>query len=335
MRKIFLLLTICCGLIACKKVTVDFTMSPEAPRAGQAVSFNNKSSSGEEWEWTFGDGTTSTLRSPSHIYKRPGTYRVSLKVDKKKSLMETKELTVYDTVPTFVASDSVFYVFKDYTFTANLYNPYNYTVSMEWECSDSLVRVADDVLTCYFTRVNDSAHVALRLTVNGETTSIEKKFFINDRKTNSIALRTAEGYYRQRIFGDRAEKAKLDESAKALLDAEQDTMQTYNGHDFTLSEINTVFPEVKGFHIANRKIYYRANGLLVANIDGTNIVQIDTADCLYMTLDTHDNRIYWANAQGVWFMPFVGSDNNKFVSQPQILNTMNNVTKLAADAEAK
>ena len=102
---------------------MDFTFSPTAPRAGETVRFTNLSSSGEEWEWSFGDGATSTLKSPGHTYKRPGSYLVVLKVDKKNSLRETKEITVYDTIPTFVCEDSVFYIYEDYAFTANVYNP--------------------------------------------------------------------------------------------------------------------------------------------------------------------------------------------------------------------
>lgn len=95
------------------------------------------------------------------------------------------------------------------------------------------------------------------------------------------------------------------------------------------------FPGIEGFKIANRKIYYRANGLWVANIDGAYKVQIDDTPCAAMTLDTKDSRIYWANAEGVWYMPFVGSDNNKFVTTPTQLNKLKNVTKIAADAEPK
>ena len=73
MKKTYLLLTIICALMACKSNNVDFTYSPEAPRAGQSVSFTNNSSSGEEWSWTYGDGAISTIKSPTHIYKQPGT----------------------------------------------------------------------------------------------------------------------------------------------------------------------------------------------------------------------------------------------------------------------
>lgn len=330
-------------MAACKKVTVDFSISPEAPKAGQSVKFSNLSSSGEEWEWTFGDGSTSTLKAPTHIYKRPGTYRVSLKVDNKSSLRETKELTVYDTVPTFVCGDSVFVVYKDYTFTANIYNPYNYEVEYQWyslepeqpETQPALVITDTDVtgseLHAYFTKPV-SVGIGLKIILNGQETVIERVFDVQDRWTNAVYFRTSEGSdYRQRIFGERAEFVTPgDAEAKILLDAEQDTAQTYNGKEFRLSELQQTFPELEGFHIANRKIYFRAEGLWVANIDGANIVLIDGSPCAAMTLDTYDNRIYWANGQGVWYMPFVGSDNNKFVTTPVKLNDFGNVVRLAA-----
>ena len=73
----------------------------------------------------------------------------------------------------------------------------------------------------------------------------------------------------------------------------------------------------------------------MANIDGAYPVQIDDKECLAMTLDTKDSRIYWATEEGVWYMPFVGSDNNKFITVPTQLNTLKGVQKLAADTEAK
>ena len=99
MKRIYIVLMVCLTMIACKQNDVNFTFSPEAPRAGQSVKFNNLSSSGEEWEWNFGDGITTTIKSPSHTYKQPGTYRVVLKVDGKNSWTAVKEVVVYDTVP--------------------------------------------------------------------------------------------------------------------------------------------------------------------------------------------------------------------------------------------
>ena len=329
---------ICCGLMACKKNNVDFTYSPSAPRAGESVQFTNHSDSGEEWEWTFGDGAVSTLKSPSHIYKRPGEYDVLLKVDKKNAWTKAARITVFDTIPTFVANDSVFYVYKNYTFTANVYNPYNYDVNLEWDIEeqDTLVQFTTNGIVCYFTQPDDSALIKLHVILNGDTTFVQKKFYIQDRKTNSLLIRTPDMDYRQRIFGERAEIYMPDPTATDMLDEEQDTIQTYSGYTFRLSELKETFPALRGFHIASRKIYYRADdGLWVANIDGANPVQIDEEDCFAMTLDTKDSRIYWANAFGVWYMPFVGSDNNKFITTPVRLNDLDDVTKLKADPNLK
>lgn len=340
MKKICILLTICCALIACKKNEVEFSFSPSEPRAGQSVTFSNLSTSGEEWAWTFGDGATSTLKSPSHTYKKPGTYLVTLKVDNKNVWKVAKEITVADTIPSFDSADSVFYIYQDYTFSAQVYNPYNYEITYAWafpintdyiRLADTTASLTESAITVYFTQPMEAAPIWLDMLLNDETTYIRKSFVVLDRQTNSLLIRTADADYRQRIFSPRAEEAKADASATARLDAEQDTAQTYNGHQFTLAELATTFSGIRGFHIANRKLYYRADGLWIANIDGSNRVQIDEADCPAMTLDLTDNRIYWANANGVWYMPFIGSDNNKFVTTPTQLNALTGVTRLAAD----
>lgn len=339
MRKIYILLTLCCALIACKKIDVDFSYSPTEPRAGQAVTFSNLSTGGEDWAWTFGDGGTSTTKSPTYTYKNPGTYIITLKVDDKKSLTCTKEITVYDTIPTFVASDSTFEIFRDYTFTANVYNPYSYTVTYEWSLplntpyatvtSSSMDGAS---LTLYFTKAMTEAPIWLNVIMNGDTTHIEKTFSVANRETNSVLFRNTDGDYRQRIFGQRAETVHPDQTATPLLDAVQDTAQTYNGKDFRLSELQTIFPELRGFKIANRKIYYRTtNGLWVALLDGTCPVQIETADCSAMMIDLVDNRIYWAVADEVRYMPLIGSDNNQFVTEPKVINSLQGVTKIAVD----
>ncbi|MFA5862344.1 MAG: PKD domain-containing protein [Candidatus Thermoplasmatota archaeon] len=61
-----------------------FTTSPSAPKAGQAVSFIDASTDADNaitsWVWNFGDGGTSSDRSPTHTYSEAGTYTIQLTV---------------------------------------------------------------------------------------------------------------------------------------------------------------------------------------------------------------------------------------------------------------
>ena len=47
----------------------DFTASPTTGTHPLNVKFNDKSTDAYYWSWDFGDKTTSTLQSPTHIYK--------------------------------------------------------------------------------------------------------------------------------------------------------------------------------------------------------------------------------------------------------------------------
>ena len=42
------------------------------------VTFTNTSANSDGWLWNFGDGTTSTIQSPTHVYSVVGTYTVTL-----------------------------------------------------------------------------------------------------------------------------------------------------------------------------------------------------------------------------------------------------------------
>jgi len=57
----------------------DFTATPTSGTAPLTVQFTDTSTgSPTTWLWNFGDGTTGTDESPSHIYTSPGVYSVSL-----------------------------------------------------------------------------------------------------------------------------------------------------------------------------------------------------------------------------------------------------------------
>jgi len=64
------------------------------------------------WQWEFGDGTSSTSAAPSHQYASPGTYTVSLIVTNAKGCQDTLIRNNYinignSLVPSFSSSDSV------------------------------------------------------------------------------------------------------------------------------------------------------------------------------------------------------------------------------------
>ncbi len=57
----------------------DFSANPPAGQAPLAVNFSDLSTGNvTAWSWTFGDGGTSSLQNPGHIYTLPGSYTVSL-----------------------------------------------------------------------------------------------------------------------------------------------------------------------------------------------------------------------------------------------------------------
>ncbi|QDA32314.1 PKD domain-containing protein [Thermococcus indicus] len=64
--------------------TADFAFLPKEPKAGEEISFADKSydRDGEvvSWNWDFGDGSTSSEAEPVHVFERAGNYTVTLKV---------------------------------------------------------------------------------------------------------------------------------------------------------------------------------------------------------------------------------------------------------------
>jgi PKD repeat protein len=90
----------------------EFSMTPENPKIGELVTLTDKSSDPDgsivEWEWDFGDGTTSSEQNPSHRYLTPGTYTIHLKVydDSGDFSLYSKEITVE---PNEVVPDEVYH----------------------------------------------------------------------------------------------------------------------------------------------------------------------------------------------------------------------------------
>jgi len=65
---------------SCKK-QVDAIISADKTTVivNEIVTFTNTSTNAGTYEWDFGDGKTSTERSPKHFWSSPGTYTVKMK----------------------------------------------------------------------------------------------------------------------------------------------------------------------------------------------------------------------------------------------------------------
>jgi len=73
-----------------------FTWSPQYPAQGKVVSFTDQSTgSPTQWEWSFGDGGTSSSRNPSHAFAGSGNFTVRLTARKSGgSAVESNRITV-------------------------------------------------------------------------------------------------------------------------------------------------------------------------------------------------------------------------------------------------
>ena len=58
------------------------------------VHFENRSNGGSKYEWDFGDGSSSEIAHPDHVYKKKGTYQVQLTVINGKGCVDRTERTI-------------------------------------------------------------------------------------------------------------------------------------------------------------------------------------------------------------------------------------------------
>jgi PKD repeat protein len=76
-------------------LTSAFSFAPSIPAVKQLVQFTDQSVGATAWRWSFGDGTSSTLRNPTHAYSSAGFYTVSLTASNAtRSVTATRTLTV-------------------------------------------------------------------------------------------------------------------------------------------------------------------------------------------------------------------------------------------------
>ena len=340
-RKLIILFIALAGIfVGCKKVTVDFTYSPAEPKAGETVCFTNNSSGGESWTWSFGDNATSLTKNPNKVYKKPGTYVVTLMVDSAKNQTCSKVISIYDTIPTFVCSVDTLWHYQDVTFTANVYNPYGYDQTYEWvlpaeNCKLQSGSTADAWVEVYFTQ---PGQYEIQLNIqqkDKEYPTIKKTFWVNETKGSAIVMRTTnDSILRQRMIEERLEDPHASQVAEdeELIRAACDTMVEFNGITYYASQMQTIFPnlEVKRMQMDHvKQIWYVVTdkGLYAANINGKYMKLLDSQATGALYVDKERQRLYWATETGLRAMRLQSSvtNNNAISDEPSIYNLLDNI----------
>lgn len=314
------LLAVMITVVSCQKHTYDFTSSPSNPKAGQKVTFTNTSDAGENWVWTFGDGSKSTLKNPTHVYTTAGSYMVKLQADSNKTRIASHMIEVLDSIPTLEVSSEIVPQYSYVTFKASYYNPSNTTVNFEWSVNAELFVITEgslssDSLTGYYTYYGDTTTVGLNITISGKTIELSRTLTLVDNEAPSLYMRSSDGVvWRQRIYDGIYEAARRYRGAAEVVDPANDSTAELNGviyniHDMPVladKQINAL--QVDGI---NRKLYLiMDDGLYVANANGDALTRIVETEALTLLIYPELNTLYWSDSEGVKAMPLVTNPQN-------------------------
>lgn len=124
------------------EIAADFSFSYDTCVSGP-VSFEDLSTTGAntitEWQWNFGDGNTSGLQNPDHLYRQPGDLPASLRVVDANACADeiTKEIGYFPAPGIIVIAPSTFNgCVPGDVFFDNLSYPIDETYDILWEFGD-------------------------------------------------------------------------------------------------------------------------------------------------------------------------------------------------------
>src|SRR5690625_5512657 len=88
----------------------SFSFEPEEGiSVGSEVQFFDNSIEGDQaiaqWQWNFGDGTTSTDQNPLHTFMQPGTYTITLTVSDANNMSSTPVTQQITVLPEFAITE--------------------------------------------------------------------------------------------------------------------------------------------------------------------------------------------------------------------------------------
>ncbi len=154
---------------------VNMDIKGKTYRVGELIKFTDLTEQGKKWRWDFGDSTAvSTGREAFHIYKKPGDYSVTLKVNN--SCERTETITIKEKkfvldpnkVPKFIVPDSIT-VGEPFKIVDNTKEAY----SWEWRFGETAKANATTKTATYVYK--ESGLKTITLVVNGDIKHMSKK----------------------------------------------------------------------------------------------------------------------------------------------------------------
>lgn len=163
MRKILLMLSVMLTAYfvsaSSNQLNADFYWEPEIPDDTQEVHFHDNSTGDIiAWIWYFGDGESSTVQNPLHIYPDDGEYTVRLVIiDRNGNTSYTeKNITILNVPPVADAGEDFITNSSMVIFDGNSsYDPDGYIVEYAWDFGDGGIAYGAVVAHIY---VNDGKY---------------------------------------------------------------------------------------------------------------------------------------------------------------------------------
>lgn len=184
-KQIVYIALVCFALFSCKNETViklkaDFDCV-EYLSIGDTFKVINKCTNATEYFWDFGDGTTSILNAPTHIYQKIGDVNVKLiafKGELRDSVIKTINIQNIKPISNFTvySTDSIPLIFEKITFN----NTSKYSTSCLWDFGDGITSTENNPLHSY----SKTGNYTIKLTSYNEkgNNTIEKNITITDIK---------------------------------------------------------------------------------------------------------------------------------------------------------
>jgi len=351
------------GLTGCKELSCDFSYSPNPPAAGAVVTFTNASVGADDYAWDFGDNTSSTTASPTHIYRKPGTYTVKLLIKRNKTEKRTRTqyITVIDTIPAIACNADTVYSFSTVQFTPQVYNPWKKNITYRWTLPKDMVVTAGKKLDSaavvgYFTQYGQASQVELIVQLEGEVAhSLSYSFTPVHQSAPSVIYATsahiAYEQYAYTINKQRVYKSSAITTSSVnldLLSKEQDQIFFYGSQDtlhlkkdsvyFTIDTIRNWLrnKSIRGFQVDRlmSKVYaYSQDSLWVSNYQGMNKRCLAKGSMLAIKVDGDGNYLYWATSNGLYFHRLLKTKDNLETFAPDTVTTLyTNINKISVNS---